>query len=65
VFQVDDGMVSAHKVLLMAGCEMMNAMFSNSFLESSADVVSFVLLYLLSDGVHCIFVFCDVFCFIL
>ncbi|KAK7109938.1 rho-related BTB domain-containing protein 1-like [Littorina saxatilis] len=41
VFEVDDGQVAAHKVLLMAGCEMMNAMFSNSFLESSADVVSF------------------------
>ena len=40
LFEVDDGHVAAHKVLLMAGCEMMNAMFSNSFLESSADVVS-------------------------
>ena len=40
LFEVDDGQVAAHKVLLMAGCEMMNAMFSNSFLESSADVVS-------------------------
>ena len=40
IFEVDDGHVAAHKVLLMAGCEMMNAMFSNSFLESSADVVS-------------------------
>ncbi|KAL8604919.1 hypothetical protein ACOMHN_028547 [Nucella lapillus] len=46
VFEVDDGQVGAHKVLLMAGCEMMNAMFSNSFLESSADVVSF-------PGINC------------
>ncbi|XP_076460277.1 rho-related BTB domain-containing protein 1-like isoform X2 [Babylonia areolata] len=46
VFEVDDGRVAAHKVLLMAGCEMMHAMFSNSFLESSADVVSF-------PGINC------------
>ncbi|KAK7477492.1 hypothetical protein BaRGS_00031256 [Batillaria attramentaria] len=46
LFEVDDGQVAAHKVLLMAGCEMMYAMFSNHFLESSADVVSF-------SGVNC------------
>lgn len=46
LFEVDDGHVAAHKVLLMAGCEMMYAMFSNHFLESSADVVSF-------SGVSC------------
>lgn len=46
VFKVDNGTVAAHRVLLMAGCEMMNAMFSNSFLESSADLISF-------PGINC------------
>ncbi|GAB1604023.1 rho-related BTB domain-containing protein 2-like [Argonauta hians] len=40
-FQVDDGMVRAHKPLLMAHCEVMYAMFSDNFLESSAKVVPF------------------------
>ncbi|XP_014774745.1 rho-related BTB domain-containing protein 2 [Octopus bimaculoides] len=40
-FQVDDGMVRAHKPLLMAHCEMMYAMFSDNFRESSAKVISF------------------------
>lgn len=40
-FQVDDGMVHAHKPLLMARCEVMYAMFSDDFLESSAKVIPF------------------------
>lgn len=40
-FEVDDGIVSAHKPLLMARCDMMFAMFSNDFIEASAKVVPF------------------------
>ncbi|ESO95033.1 hypothetical protein LOTGIDRAFT_117662 [Lottia gigantea] len=40
-FKVDDGIVSAHKPLLMARCEMMQAMFSGDFRESVAEVVPF------------------------
>jgi len=40
-FALDDGVVSAHKPLLMARCDMMQAMFSDSFLESSARCVRF------------------------
>ena len=39
-FKVDDGIVLAHKSLLMARCEMMYAMFNDNFIEASADVVS-------------------------
>ncbi|KAH9518482.1 Rho- BTB domain-containing protein 1 [Bulinus truncatus] len=40
-FQVDNGIVSAHKPLLMARCEMMSAMFSNDFIESASDIIPF------------------------
>ncbi|KAK6186195.1 hypothetical protein SNE40_008281 [Patella caerulea] len=40
-FKVDDGLVSAHKPLLIARSEMMRAMFSGDFRESVADVVPF------------------------
>jgi len=40
-FALDDGVVHAHKPLLMARCDMMQAMFSDSFLESSARCVRF------------------------
>lgn len=39
-FEVDNGIVYAHKALLMARCEMMYAMFNNDFIESASDVVS-------------------------
>lgn len=41
LFQLDDGFCSAHRPLLMARCEMMAAMFSGDFRESSAKVVHF------------------------
>ncbi|KAG1686692.1 Rho-related BTB domain-containing protein 2 [Nymphon striatum] len=41
VFQLDGGSCVAHKPLLMAECEMMNAMFGGDFRESSAKVVHF------------------------
>ncbi|XP_046365118.1 rho-related BTB domain-containing protein 1-like [Haliotis rufescens] len=40
-FKVDNGIVAAHKPLLMARCEMMYAMFSSDFIESSAKVIPF------------------------
>ncbi|KAI8792887.1 rho-related BTB domain-containing protein 1 [Biomphalaria glabrata] len=40
-FQVDNGIVSAHKPLLMARCEMMSAMFTNDFIESASDIIPF------------------------
>ena len=43
-FEVDNGIVSAHKALLMGHCEMMYAMFNNDFIESASDVVSLLLL---------------------
>ncbi|XP_041371093.1 rho-related BTB domain-containing protein 1-like [Gigantopelta aegis] len=45
-FKLDDGLVSAHKPLLMARCEMMFAMFNSDFVESSAEMVSF-------PGINC------------
>ncbi|XP_054917253.1 rho-related BTB domain-containing protein 1 isoform X2 [Dermacentor andersoni] len=41
LFRLDDGFCSAHRPLLMARCEMMAAMFSGDFRESSAKVVHF------------------------
>ncbi|NXE99364.1 RHBT1 protein, partial [Menura novaehollandiae] len=40
VFRVDDGVVPAHKPLLIAGCDWMRAMFRGGFRESYADEVS-------------------------
>lgn len=40
-FKVDDGIVLAHKPLLMARCEMMYAMFNDNFIEASADMIHF------------------------
>lgn len=40
-FALDDGKVAAHKPLLMARCDMMQAMFSDAFLEGSARCVRF------------------------
>jgi len=39
VFKLDDGTQAAHKPLLMARCDMMQAMFSDDFIESTARVV--------------------------
>jgi len=41
LFQLEDGTLAAHKPLLMARCDMMQAMFSDDFKESSARVVRF------------------------
>ncbi|XP_037282545.1 rho-related BTB domain containing isoform X3 [Rhipicephalus microplus] len=41
LFRLDDGFCPAHRPLLMARCEMMAAMFSGDFRESSAKVVHF------------------------
>lgn len=39
-FELDDGSVPAHKAILTARCDVMKAMFSGDFRESSAKVVS-------------------------
>lgn len=39
-FAVDDGIVHAHRSLLMVRCDVMTAMFSDNFRESSAHIVS-------------------------
>ncbi|GAB6031429.1 hypothetical protein CHUAL_009203 [Chamberlinius hualienensis] len=41
LFQLEDGTCSAHRPLLMCRCDMMCAMFSGDFRESSAKVVQF------------------------
>jgi len=41
LFRLDDGVVGAHKAMLMARCDMMAAMFSDNFLEGSAEIVDF------------------------
>lgn len=41
LFKLEDGTQGAHKPLLMARCDMMQAMFSDDFIESSAKVVKF------------------------
>ncbi|XP_069140468.1 LOW QUALITY PROTEIN: rho-related BTB domain-containing protein 1-like [Argopecten irradians] len=38
-FEVDDGIIAAHKPLLIARCEMMCAMFTDNFREASANVI--------------------------
>lgn len=38
-FEVDDGLMMAHKPLLIARCEMMCAMFTDNFLEASAHTI--------------------------
>lgn len=38
-FSLDDGIVVAHKPLLMARCDMMAAMFTDNFLEASATLI--------------------------
>lgn len=40
MFELDDGSVPAHKAILTARCDVMKAMFSGDFRESSAKVVS-------------------------
>lgn len=40
MFDLDDGSVPAHKAILTARCDVMKAMFSGDFRESSAKVVS-------------------------
>jgi len=40
IFIVDDGTVMGHKLLLAAGCDVMNAMFTGSFVESSHNEVN-------------------------
>jgi len=41
LFKLEDGTQPAHKPLLMARCDMMQAMFSDDFIESSAKVIKF------------------------
>lgn len=41
MFELDDGIMPAHRAILTARCDMMKAMFSGDFRESSAKVVSF------------------------
>ncbi|CAK9808046.1 Rho-related BTB domain-containing protein 2 [Anthophora quadrimaculata] len=41
VFELDDGSVPAHKAILTARCDVMKAMFSGDFRESSAKVIVF------------------------
>jgi hypothetical protein len=40
VFDLDDGSLPAHRAILTARCDMMKAMFSGDFRESSAKIVS-------------------------
>lgn len=40
-FQLEDGVIALHKPILMARCEMMFAMFSANFMESSAEIIPF------------------------
>lgn len=41
MFQLDDGMMAAHRPMLMARCDMMRAMFSGDFREGSAKIVRY------------------------
>ncbi|XP_011645538.1 rho-related BTB domain-containing protein 1 isoform X3 [Pogonomyrmex barbatus] len=41
MFELDDGSVPAHKAILTARCDVMKAMFSGDFRESSAKVIVF------------------------
>jgi len=40
-FLLDDGNCPAHRPLIMARCDVMDAMFAGDFRESSAKVVNF------------------------
>ncbi|XP_067135297.1 rho-related BTB domain-containing protein 1-like [Centruroides vittatus] len=61
LFQLEDGIVPAHKPILIARCDVMAAMFSGDFCESSAKIVPFpgvskecfkqLLVYLYTDNV--------------
>ncbi|XP_063239432.1 rho-related BTB domain-containing protein 2 isoform X2 [Bacillus rossius redtenbacheri] len=54
VFQLDDGSFAAHRPMLMARCDMMKAMFSGDFRESSAkveDTFHQLLVFLYTDDV--------------
>lgn len=39
MFELDDGNMSAHRAILTTRCDMMKAMFSGDYRESSAKVV--------------------------
>ncbi|XP_014216042.1 rho-related BTB domain-containing protein 1 isoform X2 [Copidosoma floridanum] len=41
VFELDDGCLPAHRAILTARCDMMKAMFSGDFRESSAKIIAF------------------------
>ncbi|XP_058802582.1 rho-related BTB domain-containing protein 1 isoform X2 [Phymastichus coffea] len=41
VFDLDDGSLPAHRAILTARCDMMKAMFSGDFRESSAKIIAF------------------------
>ncbi|KPM02624.1 Rho GTPase-like protein 1 [Sarcoptes scabiei] len=41
IFKLDDGTCFGHKAVLMARCEVMEAMFKGDFLESSAQIIVF------------------------
>ncbi|XP_012260254.1 rho-related BTB domain-containing protein 1 isoform X2 [Athalia rosae] len=41
MFELDDGIMPAHRAILTARCDMMKAMFSGDFRESSAKVIVF------------------------
>lgn len=40
IFQLDDGIIAAHRALLSARCDVMRAMFSGNFKERSSKVVN-------------------------
>ena len=73
IFQVDDGFVHGHKVLLSSGCDMMNAMFAGSFVESENKQVIFPTICLKyihiinnTDMGHCVMrTCCQIVCFCL
>ncbi|XKL61754.1 hypothetical protein PGB90_001587 [Kerria lacca] len=41
IFQLDDGIIAAHRALLSARCDVMRAMFSGNFKERSSKVIYF------------------------
>ena len=49
-FQVDNGVVNAHRSLMMARCDMMQSMFSYNFREAGAKKVC--LQHLDYDSIH-------------
>lgn len=40
IFELDDGSLPAHRAILTSRCDMMKAMFSGDYRESSAKIVS-------------------------